>query len=62
MIRSQVCFHLTRHAATGLWVYYAGLAGMVLFHYALLGPEWVGFLAGYLPASIAATLVHAGED
>jgi hypothetical protein len=51
--------NLARYAVPGLWIYYAGLAGMALFHETHIGPAWMGFLAGYLPSSVIVTAVHA---
>jgi hypothetical protein len=41
-----------RHADAGLASYTAGLVAAAAFMALSLGPGWVGFLVGFLPASL----------
>ncbi len=41
-----------RHADAGLASYVAGLIAAAAFMALSLGPGWVGFLVGFLPASL----------
>jgi hypothetical protein len=51
-----------RHADAGLASYTAGLVVAAVFLAFALGPGWVGFLVGFLPASLLTSWAVASEE